>query len=145
MQAWITATGHRLLMLVKSRRCFFCSKWALKKNKNKTSVFWCINSSSHLPITMIVTSRHPSFMKMVCQSFFFFPPQPTQMIQTHTPSPCCLSCRRAADQLGCWISNRTYPINLTHTGITNWYQGRRTASGLLERQSISQPTVMLLS
>ena len=32
--------------------------------------------------------------------------------------------RSATDQLSCWIPNRTFPINLTLIGITDWYWGK---------------------
>lgn len=89
----------------------------------KPSVSWRINSSPHPPITVIVTGRRPSFMKIACQSFF---PGPTQMTETHTRKHTHTLChyRSATDQLSCWIPNRIYPINLPHTGITDWYRGK---------------------
>lgn len=60
----------------KREQSLFCCKWA-----QKTSVSWRINSSSHPPINVIVTSRCPSFMKMACQSFF--PPSHTDDKNTH--------------------------------------------------------------
>ena len=93
-------------MLYQHGRSFFYHKWAQKK----TSVPWRINSSSHLPITVIVTARHPSFMKMVCQSIF--PLAHTNDKHTRTHFTLCLHHRSTTDQLSCWIPNRTYPINL---------------------------------
>lgn len=126
MSAWITAAAYTdNWCWTSAGNHFFCRKQA-----QKTSVSWRINSSLHPPITVIVTGRRPSFMKMACQSFFF-PSYPTHTddkknththIYTHTLPR--LRYSSATDQLSCWIPNRTYPINLSHAGIKDWYRGR---------------------
>lgn len=91
---------------------FFCRNRE-QKNKQKTSVSRRINSSPHLPITVIVTGRCSSFMKMACQSFLR---RPTQTMQTHKYALLwSFHCRTILREL---IAE--YPINLTHTWITDY-------------------------
>lgn len=116
---------------------FFWHKWAQKK----PTVSWRINSSSHPPITVIVTGRRPSFMKTACQSFF--PPTThtdDKNIHTHTQRHTYavylhIHYSSTSDQLSCWIPNRTYPINPSHAGIKDWYWGRGTTSTLHHNQA----------
>ncbi len=64
-----------------------------------------------------------------------FPPAHTDDKNTHTHTHTHkytlyprLRYRSATDQLSCWIPNRTYPINLSHTGIEDWYRGGATTT-----------------
>lgn len=80
--------------------------------------------------------RQTPFIYENSMSVIFFP-RPTQMTHTHTHF-CWLHYRGATDQLSCWIPNRTYPINLSLAGITDWYWGRETINILRHTRSATK-------
>ena len=103
---------------------------AMKEHKDK-----CLLMHKHLfsPASHSYCQQRTPFVYENGMSVIFPPSAHTDEHQTHThaANPSVASTAGcAADQLSCWIPNKIYSINLSHTGIVDWYQGRETAQSI---------------
>lgn len=115
---------------------FSWRKWAQNNNRLLTHRTPPLTRQSRW-LSLADALRLPKKKKKKARQSFLFSPPPDQTtrkddtaVHTNKRTLHFHRCCSTADQLGCWIPNRTYPINLPHTGVKDWYRGKGTARAL---------------